>query len=319
VGRTDLPGLDIWEKMSEMLYDSLHEKVIILGDGVLIYPSHTAGSICGSLISDREMSSIGYEIKTNPQLNMNREEFIKNRLDNKMLRPPYFKRMEDWNLRGPPLLNDLPQLKAFGVEEFEQEWVKNESIILDTREPEAFSGSYIPNSINIWLDGVSFFPGWIISYDQKMLLLTERGEDVETVVSYLHRIGFDDIEGYLCTHIREWRNRGKPADKLGTLSATDAKIMIESGEALMLDVREEHEWEAGHVKEAQRIYVGFLNNETDKLQTEKPIVTTCAWGGRASIAASILKRKGFEKVYNLLGGMKAWKRSGYPLVQGDNP
>lgn len=318
VGRTDLPGLDIWEEMSEMLYDSLHEKVLTLGDGVLIYPSHTAGSICGSLISDREMSSIGYEAKTNPQLKLDREGFVKNRLDNKMLRPPYFRRMEDWNLHGPPLLNDLPKLKAFSIDEFEQELMKDGSIILDTREPEAFSGSHIPNSINIWLDGVSFFPGWIIGYDKNILLLTERREDVENAVNYLHRIGYDNVEGYLCTHIREWRNQGKPIDKLGTISATDAKVMVESGEALMLDIREDHEWETGHVKEAKRIYVGFLENEVNKLQTDKPIITTCGWGGRGSIAASILKRKGFKNVYNLLGGMRAWKRSGYPLVKGDD-
>jgi hydroxyacylglutathione hydrolase len=319
VGRTDLLGLDIWKEMSEMLYYSLHEKLLTLGDGVLLYPSHTAGSICGSLISDREMSSIGYEVKTNPQLKLNREEFVKDRLENKMLRPPYFRLMEDWNLYGPPLLDDLSRLKAFSIEEFAQEWTKEGSIILDSREPEAFSGSHIPNSINIWLDGVSFFPGWIIGYDQNILLITERREDVETVVNYLHRIGYDNIEGYLCTRIREWRNRAKPFNKIGTLSAADAKIMVESEEAFMLDVREDHEWEDGHVKEARRIYVGFLESEAKKLPTDKPIIVTCASGVRSSIATSILKRKGFENVYNLLGGMKSWKRSGYPLVQGDDP
>jgi hydroxyacylglutathione hydrolase len=323
VGRTDLPGLDIWEKMSELLYDSLHdslhEKVLMLGDGVLIYPSHTAGSICGSLISDREMSSIGYEVMTNPQLKLDRKEFIKNRLDNKMLRPPYFRRMEDWNLHGPPLLNILPKLKALSVDDFEQELMKDDSIILDTREPEAFSGSHIPNSINIWLDGVSFFPGWVIGYDKNLLLLTERGEDVEIAVNYLHRIGYDNIKGYLCTSILEWRNRAKPFNKVGTLSATDAKFMVESEETFMLDVREDHEWEEGHIKEARRIYVGFLESEAKKFPVDKPIIVTCASGVRSGIAASILKRKGFENVYNLLGGMKSWKRLGYPLVQGDDP
>jgi len=222
-------------------------------------------------------------------------------------------------LYGPPLLDDLSRLKAFSIEEFAQEWTKEGSIIVDSREPEAFSGSHIPNSINIWFDGVSFFPGWIIGYDQNVLLITERREDVETVVNYLPRIGYDNIEGYLCTPILEWRNRAKPFNIIGTLSAADAKIMVESEEAFMLDVRDDHEWEDGHVKGAKRIYVGFLDGETKKLPTDKPIIVTCASGVRSSIVASILKRKGFENVYNLLGGMKSWKRSGYPLVQGDDP
>ena len=313
VGRTDLPGLDLWEDMSKKLYDSLHAKILPLGDNVLLYPSHTAGSVCGSLISDREMSTIGFERITNPQLKLDREEFVENRLKNKMLRPPYFKRMENWNLNGPLLLNDQPKPQPLNTHQFEAEWKKQDSIIVDTREPDTFVGSHIPGSINIWLDGVSFFPGWIIDYDKQILLLTERNEDVEVAITYLHRIGFDNIAGYLCSPFKVWRNEGKSIETLGTISAIDTKKMLESKDLLLLDVREESEWEAGHIGGAKRIYVGHLQKDADKLPKDKPIVITCTWGGRAGLAASILKRRGFEEVYNLLGGMNAWENLGYPL------
>jgi hydroxyacylglutathione hydrolase len=314
VGRTDLPGIDIWETMSEHLFDSLHEKVLPLGNQVLVYPGHTAGSICGSLISDREMSTLGYESLSNPQLKLDKAAFVKNRLDNVMLRPPYFRRMEDWNLNGAPLLQDHSKPKPLNLDQFEEESNKAESIILDAREPDAFAASHIPGSINIWLDGVSFFPGWTIGYDQQILLITERQEDIITAVNYLHRLGYDNVMGYLCHHIREWRNTGKPIETIGTLSAVELQKMLQKNGPSVLDVREEHEWNAGHIEGAERIYVGLLNEEMNIFPKEQPIVTICAWGGRGGLASSILKRKGFTKVYNLLGGMNAWKSLGYPLI-----
>jgi hydroxyacylglutathione hydrolase len=281
VGRTDLPGLDIWEEMSGRLFDSLHEKILSLGDKVLLYPSHTAGSICGRLISDREMSTIGYERITNSQLDLNREDFDENRLKNKMLKPPYFTRMEDWNLNGPPLLRDQPLFEALNVNRFEKEWKKSDSVVLDTRDPGAFAGSHIPGSINIWLDGVSFFPGWVLDYDQRILLLTERNDDLETAISFLHRIGFDNIAGYLCSHFKVWRNQGKPVEIFGTISAKETKRMLESRDIFLLDVREEYEWEAGHIEGAERIYVGHLQKNVDKLPEDKPIVTTCVLGRKS--------------------------------------
>jgi len=312
VGRTDLPGLDLKEEMSGMLYDSLHEKVLPLGDIVLLYPSHTAGSICGSHISDREMSTLGYERATNPQLSMDRETFVKNRLNNMMLRPPYFRRMEEWNLNGPPLLKDLPPPKLLTVDKFEIEWKKETSIVLDVRQPDAFAGSHIPGSINIWLEGVSYFPGWVLSYDRRILLVADRREDVETAVNYLRRIGYDDIAGHLCPSMAAWRNAGGPVETIHTISVAEARRLVESGDIDVLDVREEHEWDEGHIGGARRIYVGQLPDEADSLPKERPTATICGWGGRSGIAASILKREGFSKVYSVLGGMNAWKSLEYP-------
>ncbi len=313
VGRTDLLGLDVWREQSEKLYDSLHDKVLPLGDHVTVYPAHGAGSVCGSEISDRESSTIGYERKTNPLLQLSKQAFIDHMIEQKLLRPPYFRKMEEYNLNGPPLSHEAPVPQPLKVDEFEQEMHQPDTTIIDTREPGAFAGSHIPASLNIWLDGLSLYPGWTLTYDQRILLVTERKVDVETAKVYLCRLGFDNIVGYLCPGVKEWRNRGKPTGHLGTLSAAMLKEKLDRKEIILLDVREPNEWKEGHIEGAEHIYVGYLMEEANRLPRDKPIATTCGWGGRGGLAASILKRQGFDEVYNVLGGIKAWKKLGYPI------
>lgn len=314
VGRTDLPGLDIWREQSEKLYYSLHEKLLLLGDHVIVYPAHGAGSICGHEISDQESSTIGYERKTNSILQLDKESFIEYMMKQKLLRPPYFRKMEDYNLNGPPLLSKASIPKPLSVDKFEEETHQPNTVILDTREPGAFAGSHIPGSLNIWLGGLGFFLGWIVTYDQRILLVTERKEDIETAKAYLYRLGFDNIGGYLCRSVKEWINHGKPMEHLGTLSAAMLRERLDHNEIILVDVREEREWDEGHVEGAERIYVGHLMGEANqRLPHDTPIATICGWGGRGGLGASILKKLGFDDVYNVLGGMKAWKSLGYPL------
>ncbi len=312
VGRTDLPGLDRWEEMSGMLYDSLHGKLIPLGDPVLVYPAHTAGSICGGHIGDREVTTIGYERRTNPQLGLGREEFIRERLANHLLRPPYFRRMEEWNLNGPPLLKDAPVPRPLWPHGFEEEMARPGTVVVDTRMPDAFAGSHIPGSVSIWLGGMPHFPGWVLGYDQRLLLVNERKEDAKTAVRYLHRIGFDDIRGYLCPGMVTWRNTGKPMETLGSLSVDGFKDVAARGGVTVLDVREDWEWDGGHVEGAMHVYVGHLRERLAEVPRDRPVVAVCASGRRSSIAASILKAEGYE-VSNVQGGMNAWKSKGFPV------
>ncbi len=313
VGRTDLPGLEIWRKQSEKLYYSLHEKVLPLDDYVIVYPGHGAGSICGHEISDREFSTIGYERKTNPLLQLEKESFVDHMMKQKLLKPPYFRKMEQYNLNGPPLLSETSIPQPLSVDNFEEEMKKPHTVIVDTREPEAFASSHIPSSLNIWLDGLSFFPGWVLTYDQRILLVTERKEDVQTAKAYLWRLGFDNIAGYLCPGIREWRNRGKSMEHLGTLSAAMLKEKLDRKKIIVLDVREPSEWEEGYIEGAELIYVGHLLKEGKHLPRESPVACICSVGYRGGLGASILKKIGFKEVYNVLGGMKAWKTLGYPV------
>jgi hydroxyacylglutathione hydrolase len=313
IGRTDLPGLNIWEKMTEKMYHSLQDKLLLLGDDILVYPAHGAGSICGHKLSDRNYSTIGYERRHNPVLQLEKAAFIEYVLSIKLRRPPYFRKMEDYNLTGPPLLRDAPIPQALTVSEFEKAMEKSNTVIVDTRNPDAYAASHLPGSFSIWLGGLAFYPGWVLTYDQPILLVLERPEDIETAKPFLWRLGYDNILGYLCPGIDAWRNNGKPTDQINTITAKELKEKLEKNELFLIDVRSTAECEAGFVKDSTYSYVGELANHLDKIPKNKPLATTCATGLRGSLAASILRRHGFTDISNVLGGLSAWAALGYPL------
>ena len=314
VGRTDLAGPKHLSTLSGQLFDSIHEKILPLGDHVIVYPAHAAGSICGNHISDRDVTTVGIERKTNPLLKLIREDFIRNRVENRMLRPPYFSKMEEWNLNGPPLLKYASPTRHIPIQDFESLWRQPNSIVVDTRNPDSFAASHIPDSLSIWLEGLTYHPGWVVDYDERIILVVERREDAEKATTYLHRMGFDNVVGYLCPGIDGWRNRGRLTDSFGVLTAPDLKDMLGKRDAVtLIDVRDPDEYASGHIPGATNIYVGNIDAESRKIQGEKPIVVTCSWGGRGSLATSILKRRGFKTAFNLLGGMNAWKSLNFPI------
>ena len=185
--------------------------------------------------------------------------------------------------------------------------------MMDTRMPYAFSGSHIPNSLSIWLGGTSVYPGWLLDTNQYIVFVHERPSDMDTVTSRLHRLGFDNICGYLCGGMNEWQEAGKATSSTGTMSVIELKNKLDSDEVLLLDVREPSEWkDEGIVEGAKCIFFADLPNNVDSLPKDKPIAVICSVGNRASIAVSILERAGFKNVSNVLGGMTAWTNLSYP-------
>ncbi len=317
VGRTDLYDKNSQPEQAKRLYESIHQKLLPLGDHVIIYPGHGSGSLCGHNISDKDYSTIGYERRLNPYLQLDENSFVQHSLSEELLVPPYFRSMEEVNLCGPPLLQQREIPEALGLSAFERELGQANTVLVDTREPYAFSGSFVPKSTNIWLEGTSVYPGWILDYDQRLLFVNERRDDMTTVASHFWRLGFDNMIGYLCNGMREWQDNGKPIDSIGTMSVSMLKTNLESQQYMVMDVREPSEWKEGYINSAERIFVGHLNNKTDSLSKIKPIAVICSVGNRASMAASILKKKGFNQVTNVLGGMTAWNQLSYPTKKSN--
>jgi hydroxyacylglutathione hydrolase len=312
VGRTDLYGKDSQEKQAEKLYESIHEKLLPLGDHVIAYPGHGSGSLCGHNISDQEYTTIGYERKNNPYLQLDAKAFVEHSVGDELLAPPYFTMMEKFNLNGPPPLRQHEVPRPMNVFDFERELERPNTLIVDTREPYSFSGSFIPGAINIWLEGTSVYPGWILDHAQRLLFVNERREDMKTVAAHLWRIGFSNMVGFLCNGIKEWQENGKPIDTVGTISASELKTELNTKKLLLLDVREPSEWKEGYIEGAKRIFVGRIEDEAHTLPKDEHITVICSVGNRASIAASMLKKKGFKHVRNVLGGMTVWNRLSYP-------
>lgn len=311
VGRTDLLGENKRPRMSEQMHESLFEKVLPLGDGVILCPAHGAGSPCGGAIAARELSTVGYERRNNPRLKLtDRVDFVQAKREEQLVTPPYFARMREWNQRGnAPIYERVPSPPPLPVEAFE---AKREAgaIVLDTRSPQAFAGGHIPESLNIWLAGVPLYAGWMLPPDARILLVLPEDVDVGRATRMLLRIGYDRIEGHLRGGFAAWQNGDRPFGRFGTLSSGELRERLRRpGEVELVDVRRPAEWQAGSIPGARHIFVGELERRLDDLPRNRLIVTTCSVGNRAGLAASILTRAGFPRVANHLGGYTAWTRT----------
>jgi hydroxyacylglutathione hydrolase len=315
VGRTDLYGPKETSRLASNLYDSIFNKLLPLGDGVIICPAHGGGSVCGLHIANRDESTIGLERMQNPVLQIrDKHDFVKYKLAERPEKPYYFHQMETYNLEGPPLLGCLPLPSPLTPTEFKQEIDKG-ALVVDTSEPAAFGGAHIKGAYSIWLEGLPVFGGWVLSYDKNILLVLEDQSHLERAVRYLTRAGYDRIVGYLKDGTEGWYNAGLPTESLPLLSVHQLKSMLDQRQELVvLDTRGQDEWESGHIAGSLHIYVGYLEQRLAEVPKGKPIAVICNVGHRAGLAASVLLRAGYPSVYNVLGSVKAWTAAGFPVT-----
>ncbi|MEA3281741.1 MAG: MBL fold metallo-hydrolase, partial [Euryarchaeota archaeon] len=315
VGRTDFYGPDEAERLAGALHDSIFKKILPLGDGVILCPAHGAGSVCGGSISERDYSTIGIERASNPMLQLNRQEFTGHKTAEHHERPPYFRVMERYNLEGPPLMGRLPSPPPLTPAEFKDSIKRDGAIILDARTPPSFGGAHIRGSYSIWLEGIPAYAGWVLPYDQPILLVLECSDHLKRAVRYLVRLGYENITGYLRGGIEAWYDAGNATEYMGLSTVHELKRRIDRGDDLLvLDVRDENEWRDGYIAGAMHIYVGQLESRLSEVPRDRPITVVCNVGHRASLAASILLRAGYTNVCcDVLGSMKAWGFSGFPI------
>jgi hydroxyacylglutathione hydrolase len=315
VGRTDFLGPDMTPIMSEKMYESIFEKLLSLGDGVIVFPAHGAGSVCGGKISEREISTIGIEKATNQMLRLSKEQFIAEKVAEHHQTPPYFSKMEQYNLHGPPINTGFMHPRPLKASEFNDK-VKKGAYIIDVRTPSAYGGAHIKGSYSLPPSRLSN-AGWVLPYDKPILIVAENTDGADFANRNLFRLGYDNIEGYLANGFESWYKESMPITKLNLLSVQELNQMLSSRQdVLVLDVRREKEWNEGHIDGSKHIYLGQLQNETNKLPKNKPILVICKTGNRSSFGASVLLKEGFNRahIYNVLGGIDAWKKATYPLV-----
>ncbi|MCK9275843.1 MAG: MBL fold metallo-hydrolase [Syntrophales bacterium] len=315
VGRTDFFP-DRKEEVAGLLYESVFKKLIPLGDDVIIYPAHGAGSVCGAGMADREFSTLGYERKHNPLLQKKKkEDFILFKVNEHHYQPPYFKQMEIFNRKGAPELCELPRPRPMSPSEFEKK-MNSGMLVIDTRSAEAFAGSFVPESLAIPLEMIPSFAGYFVNYDKGIGLITAGYEDVETAVRFLVRMGYDNVIGYLEEGLHAWQVSGRKYDRIPAVHATELVRRIQSDyNFTLLDVRKIDEYNEGRLPGAVHIYLGELPDRLSEITKEKPVTTFCGSGQRAIIAASILKQNGFEHVEDSLGSMAACQAIGCPILE----
>lgn len=320
VGRPDLAQKvadDLTQdKLAGYLYDSLRNKIMPLPDDIIVYPAHGAGSACGKNMSKETTDTLGSQKQTNYALrpDMSKEEFIKEVTAGLVAPPAYFPLNVMLNIQGYDSIDTVLQRgqQALDPDAFEAVANNTGALILDTRDPQVFAKGFIPNAINIGIDG-SFAPwvgAMIPDIKQEILLVTESGRE-EEVITRLARVGYDYTIGYLKGGFEAWEKAGKEIDKIRSISADELAGIMKKEELQVLDVRKSSEYESEHVIGAENAPLDFINDSMQQVDKDKTYYVHCAGGYRSMIFNSILRARGYDKLIDVKGGFKSMKENGH--------
>lgn len=311
IGRPDLAGADLLEEQVKNLYDSLYVKLARFPDWVEVYPAHGEGSLCGRGMSPKPVSTLGFERRNNPLLNnMPFEQFHEIMTTGFQVRPDNFAVMVDKNRRGPAALAKAAPFNLLNVKQVEEALDRGAKIV-DTRVPSAFGAAHIRGSVNIGLTPSSVnWLGMVIPADTDLIIVADTPARAEEAAYIYRRAGYDRLIGYLGDGISGWAAQAKPLDHLPQLTPESLMRVSEKyPDHLIVDVRSDSEWDSGHIERALHIPIGKIIAGDFDLDKACHITVVCGSGYRANIAGSILKSRGYSKVFSLIGGMTAWQVS----------
>lgn len=320
VGRPDLAQHVIAdlteEKLAGYLYESLRNKIMPLSDDLIVYPNHGAGSACGKNMSKETTDTLGHQKQVNYALNPNltKEEFIKEILTGLVPPPGYFPQNVLMNIKGYESLDKVMErgTHALSPRAFDAAANETNALVLDTRNAQQFSQGFVPNSINIGVDGN--FAQWvgalIPDVKQQILLIAEPGRE-EEVVTRMARVGFDYCIGYLDGGFEAWKNAGMEVDAIERVTADQlAEIVATHPETPVFDVRKRSEYDSEHVIDVQNAPLDFINESMASIPKDKTVYIYCAGGYRSMVFASVLRARGFDNLIDVIGGFKAIKDGG---------
>ena len=309
VGRPDLLASIGFsrEELADKLFDSLHNRLMTLPDATRVYPAHGAGSACGKNLSTDLWSTIGDQKATNYALRApDKKTFTELVTAGQPPAPSYFVYDAILNRKQRNLLDEVAMPPAMTYEQV-LDAIDRGAVLVDGRGPEEFAHGHLRHAINVGLEGrYAEFAGSVLPSDVDIVLLTEDGDEREGK-NRLGRIGFDRVVGYLERPDRamfEHQGDVQAASRLTT--QTFGQRMAEVANLQIVDVRNPGEAEAGMIPGAVNIPVGELPSRIDELDPNRPTVVYCAGGYRSSVAASLLRKRGFADVSDIVGGYSAW-------------
>jgi hydroxyacylglutathione hydrolase len=314
VGRPDLSKTHTPQQLAGSLYDNLHGKLMKLGNQVLVYPAHGAGSLCGRNMRAERSSTIGTERLTNYALQIkSREEFIRQLTDNLPSRPEYFLQDAQINRAGAPALTemrDLPPIAAAELSALLQQGV----FVLDVRPNPDFAAAHVPGSVNIALSGqFASWSGTIMGLSARPALVADTPEQYAEARLRLARVGIEDPRGFLQGGVAAWKQAGLPLASIQQITVQELSDRQRGNGWQVLDVRREGEWQAGHIEGAEWFPLDNFKISAPELDSSAPVAVHCQGGYRSMIACSLLQRAGLENVVNVTGGFDAWRQAGLPV------
>lgn len=319
VGRPDLAQKAAnmtQEELAGLLYESLYNKILPLADDITVYPAHGAGSACGKNMMKETVDSLGNQKKMNYALNQpNKEAFVKAVTDGLLPPPAYFGMNVAMNKKGYNSFDEVltQGMKSLSAEEFETAVETTGALILDTRSDKVFSKSFIPQSVNIGLNG-DFAPwvgAMIVDVKQPILLVTDLGKE-EEAVTRLSRVGFDNVLGHLSGGFETWKNSGKETDTVNRITPEQFASEVKIGESKIIDVRKESEYAAEHIEEAYSKPLAYINDWVKDINPQEHFYLHCAGGYRSMVAASIMQARGYRNFTEVEGGFNAIAKTNVP-------
>jgi hydroxyacylglutathione hydrolase len=315
VGRPDLSPTHTPPQLADMMYDSLHRKLMNLPDKTLVYPAHGAGSLCGRNMRAERSSTIGTERLTNWALQIKtRESFIAQMITNLPARPEYFALDAAINREGAPALNDLPALSPVPPRELQLR-IAQGATALDVRHQDEFAAGHVPNSINIPLGGqFASWAGAVLGLSSNPVLIGATDEQLSEARLRLARVGIEEVAGYLDGGIAAWKAAGLPLAQVEQVTVQQLKEHLDRRTLCVLDVRGEGEWSGGHIEDATWHALDNFQRVLPELDHGARFAVHCQGGYRSMIACSVLKRAGHADILNVVGGFDAWKKAGLPVA-----
>lgn len=314
VGRPDLLGEQLFNPFAKQLYDSLFNKLAPFPDSLEIFPAHAEGSLCGKSLSGMATSTLGYERRCNPYYQKKQAEgqwieFLKKGLPPV---PPFFSRLKQLNAQGAPLLETLKTVSVNSEKELDV----GALFLLDVRHPETFARFHLKGSVNIPVTP-SFcqWVGWIIPSSTPIGLITGSENHAADIINQLRLIGLDQpVYTYALKESQE-----KEIDQFssfGYLGAEDLSQRMHDRQenVFILDVRTPAERKSGHIAGSHHIELQNLYRDMHLIPQDCLVTVVCRTGMRASTAASLLKKYGFNQVANMKGGMQAWSQLKLPVI-----
>lgn len=311
IGRPDLleeaAGLvGTKEVGAKQMFESL-KKFAALPEYVQVWSAHGAGSACGKALGAVHSSTVGYEKIRNWAFQFGDDEksFVNSLLSDQPEPPRYFAMMKHLNKVNRPLLIEVPKHPVLSKEQFLSAYNRGMKVI-DSRDKLEFSTGFIPGSINIkGVNSFSTWAGWFLNYQEQFMIVAKESQ-IEDLTRKLMRIGLDNIYGFI-TDVNEL---GLELDTMEMIPLDELRGCVKDDKVQIVDVRGKSEFYAGHIENADHVFLGTIDENLDKISKDKQVVVHCQAGDRSAIAYSILKRNGFNNVKNYLGGYREWSANG---------
>ena len=297
------------------IYRSLQDKLLTLPANCEVWPGHLGGSMCGGPGMDMKVSStIGFEREHNPTLTIkDEEEFVEAAVSKLGPQPPNFEAIVELN-KGA-LLTEGTEVLPLAPRQVDLKRAAG-ALIVDARTDQQFDDAHIPGAVSIPMLSAGFGSklAWLAERGQEIVIVGRDDEDGHAAARLAVAVGITDLGGFLGGGMTSWRQEKRELQRIDRLPLEELSGQAEARGLQILDVREQAEWDAGHIPNSIFKPWHDIDGVPDGLDPARPVAVVCGSGERAAVGASLIQRFGAEEVIHVTeGGVPKWERMGKPI------